>query len=573
MKKLMVILLLTLCFFNIENIKAIEQQELKVMVIEINPTIKRIDNHPKVSDYFGQDIEATINEIKEDLEYTSHNYLKVNIVDYEYLDEYPKYNKQIELVNGSKAYQLDEETYLTKAGYDGSPRGNWYTLINSDIYDLIEAYSFDYDYIINKYDLIEKRKNGDFDQVWLVTIDPPQTYETIMVGPNPFWINAPGYVAFCPNFMIANISISRRDANLHALGHGVEGTLTSVFGSDFDTYNAYANRGTYRKYVPSYSSYDKDVISINPNNYNNLNYWEKFMLGTYSNKENYASVGNIHFPFNGKNDYDYSTTDKVYTNWKEWLNYPNIKGDFQLDNNNAWLENAGNNELGVGENKDPDRLYTRFWFYLMPHIEGYTKDGYLNNWWKYFTSLDFVVEIEPFEKITYNVKKDEEVKIKYVLKYNSGLEETKEINPQYLNVSINGDSIKVIDNKIVATKTGDSKVTIYHDNKKIEFNVLVNDEENKEMFEDKNENKTEDKVEEKEEGTTEENKKYSCEIVGTDYYDKEGNLVTQKEYEKECSNNEINPSTGYAVPIGSLLILMGIGIGIIYTLKKNNYQI
>lgn len=480
--RLLNIIFIAIILLDVKCVFAMEKENLNVLIIEINPTIQRITNskfanngHPKVSEYFNQDLNAAINEVKKDLEETSHGYLKVKIVKHEYLNEYPKYKNQVKLSNGSYSYRLDEETYLQKAKYNGGIHGDWFDLQESGILKSIPEYSFDYDYIINKYNLIERKKKNEFDQVWLLTIDPAQTYETIMIGNNPFWINAPGYIADCPNFIMANFSISRRDANLHALGHGIEGIMTAAYSEKYVLYSAYENRGKYKYYSTSFSSYNYNDVDVDNYTYDNLNLWEKFTLGKYSNSNpsKYSSVGSVHYPFNGTADYDYSNKNKVLTNWREWLNYPNIKGEFVLDNNSAWLNNAGNNKLDSSQNKDPDRLYTRFWLYLMPHIEGYTEDGHYNNWWKYFKTLDFVTDIKPVTNQEITVKTDQVISIKYKLSYNSGKTVTKEIEPQYSNVRITGKSVEVSKNKLVAVKEGRSVVTIYHDNKSVTYTINV----------------------------------------------------------------------------------------------------
>ena len=71
------------------------------------------------------------------------------------------------------------------------------------------------------------------------------------------------------------------------------------------------------------------------------------------------------------------------------------------------------------ENQDPDRLYIRFWMYLFPHIKGYTEDGFLNNWWGYFTNLDYVIKIDAKNKnITGYIGK--EIELNYDVYYQSG---------------------------------------------------------------------------------------------------------------------------------------------------------
>ena len=465
----------------------LESQDLNVLVIEINPIINSIKNttlypnnngHPKVSEYFGQDEEKALNELIKDFEYTSHQYLNINVTR-EYLNEYPIYKSYVTLNDGTKAHQFDEETYLAASRIEGTDRGNWYNFIHSDQFQEASSnsYTFDYDYIIEKYDLINRRNNGEFDQVWLLTIDPTLTYETIMIGNNPYWINAPGYKADCQNFQMANISISRRDANLHALAHGVEGIMTAAFHDSYYVYGDYTGLGTYKYYKTSYSSYKKDSITISSfADYKALNLWEKFSLGTYSNTANYGSVGNVHFPYNGASDYDYSNTTKVYTNWRDWLNYPNIDGNFVLDNNNAWLTNAGNNLLGSGENKDPDRLYTRFWFYLMPHITGYTEDGYLNNWWKYYHSLDFITTIKENNSTNITTELGDFVFINCSLIYNSENTDTLSYIKEGNNIQISNENVLGFKNGYVYAKAvGKSDVTLNYDGQSLTYNVTVED--------------------------------------------------------------------------------------------------
>ena len=465
----------------------LESQDLNVLVIEINPIINSIKNttlypnnngHPKVSEYFGQDEEKALNELIEDFEYTSHQYLNINVTR-EYLNEYPTYKSYVTLNDGTKAHQFDEETYLAASRIEGTDRGNWYNFIHSDQFQEASSnsYTFDYDYIIEKYDLINRRNNGEFDQVWLLTIDPTLTYETIMIGNNPYWINAPGYKADCQNFQMANISISRRDANLHALAHGVEGIMTAAFHDSYYVYGDYTGLGTYKYYKTSYSSYKKDSITISSfADYKALNLWEKFSLGTYSNTANYGSIGNVHFPYNGASDYDYSNTTKVYTNWRDWLNYPNIDGNFVLDNNNAWLTNAGNNLLGSGENKDPDRLYTRFWFYLMPHITGYTEDGYLNNWWKYYHSLDFITTIKENNSTNITTKLGDFVFINCSLIYNSENTDTLSYIKEGNNIQMSNENVLGFKNGYADAKAvGKSDVTLNYDGQSLTYNVTVED--------------------------------------------------------------------------------------------------
>ena len=71
------------------------------------------------------------------------------------------------------------------------------------------------------------------------------------------------------------------------------------------------------------------------------------------------------------------------------------------------------------ENKDPDRLYLRFWLYLMPHIDGYTDEGFLNNWWDYYTNLDYATKIDATNK-NINGYIGKEIELNYNVYYRSG---------------------------------------------------------------------------------------------------------------------------------------------------------
>lgn len=459
--------------FNINNPEQ-SSQTLKVLVIEINPLLYTITNsslypnnngHPKVSEFFNQsyDEKAALDEVIKDINESSHNYLNVSIVKKEWLNEFPTYTSLVKLKNGTSAYRFDEETYLKYSKYDGSQKGNWYNLIETNIFSQVEPYSFDYEYLFDKFNLINRRNNNEFDQVWLLSIDPTQTFETNMVGNSPFWVNGDTYEKNCKNFLLFNISISRRDSNFHALGHGIEGIMNQLYGPS-----------TITSYTTPTGILQNGVNINTVNDYSSLNLWEKFSLSKYSNIGNYSSVGNVHFPFNAKNAYDYTNTDKVYSNWREWLNYPNINGIFTLENNKAWELNAGNDKLDSKQNKDPGRLYMRFWFYLMPHLTGYTEDGYLNNWWKYLYSLDYIKSINNNISTTINAYVGEYIPVNYTLIYNSGNSKLQTFVKQGNNIQIeNTDVLNFRDGYLYARNVGTSRVTIYYDGHSISYYVIV----------------------------------------------------------------------------------------------------
>ncbi len=459
-KKLITIILLLILIFPFNTFA---KEKLKVLVIEINPILKSVkntklyknnDGNPYVSEYFGFDKEKTLEELEYDLESMSHDYLNIEIVKKEYLDEFPTYTNDITLKSGNKAKRYDEETYIELAKSSSKKdKGDWYKFDQNKVNKPVD-YSFDYEYLIKKFNLIERKNNNEFDQVWLNIIDPSATYETIMVGNNPYWVNGTPIVKECDNFIIATVFISRRDANLHAISHSFENVMSMVFNGIHNDYD--------KKY------YDKTDIK-----YQELNLWEKFTLTDDKSQNNHAGVGNVHYPFNAKTVYDYTNKTSVYTNWETWLNYPNLELKFKKSNSNAWLKFEENLKLDSSQNKDPDRLYLRFWLYLFPHIDGYTEDGYYNNWWKYIKSLDYVESMKSNINKELEIEKNKEVKIDYTIFYKSKKEERVKTVEEGNNIHISGDAIKFEDGKLIGNEYGESELVIFRDGKKITYKITI----------------------------------------------------------------------------------------------------
>lgn len=488
------------------NDPSTEYQKLKVLIIEINPILNSItntelyssnDGHPKVSDLFNVSTQKAVDELISDFEDTSHGYIDVEIANWEFLNEFPTYTKPVELENGdiltqeiieedgTKRYRITEDKYLQYAHDEEKDEYSWWALYNNEVFGGNAAidksqFSFDYDYIVEKMDLINRRNNHEFDQVWLTSIDPSFSYETMMIGNAPFYINGACYVADCPNFIVGGASMNRRDGQFHAFGHGAEGVLTSAFSRWYTEGTDYTGKGRYRRYKIGYDHYKKDAINISDmETYNSLNWWEKFVLNDYTNSGTLNSVGNVHMPYNASKDYDYINYNMSNTNWREWLNFPNIEGVFENDNRVGWYTHEVNQPVLIDPNsdfasKDPDRIYMRFWFYLMPHYTGYTADGYLQNWWKYIYSLDFV------EKITINDQEEKQfevgdkIEIDYSLLYHSGNVNNSHEILEGNNIQVgNRDVLDFINGKLYAVGEGYSTIKINYDGKSIEYVVEV----------------------------------------------------------------------------------------------------
>ena len=450
-------------------------QTMNVLVIEIDPILYSITNkslypnnsgHPKVSEWFGFDINASISEVKKDIEDTSHGYIKVNLIR-EYLNEFPTYKNAITLLNGTSAYKFDEETYISMGKTSDPYHGNWFQMIYTDRFkaiDSVGAGNFNYDYLIQKFDLINRRNRKEFDQVWIFNTSPIGSYETMMVGSKPYWINGSPLTYNCDNFIIAGFETARRDSAFHSLGHFTENVMRNIFGQSKDIYA-------------------QNVYSINSKeDYNKLNLWEKYTLTSYNNSNSrYTSVGNTHFTFNSTYGYDYQNNTTVYSNYREWMNYPNVTGDsFESVNYNT-IYNSDINKSVINsstQNKEPDRLYQRFWFSLLPHITGYTADGYVNNWWKYIYSLDYVTSLST-NNIYINSEVGKPVYVNLTLNYYSGKRETLTTLEKGNNIQSNNPSVVEFKNGVLYAKSaGTAQIKVNYDGKSLVYALTVVDNTN-----------------------------------------------------------------------------------------------
>ena len=184
---------------------------------------------------------------------------------------------------------MREDKYLQYAWDTARGKYSWNKLLSNGIFGSNSgvnqsAYSFDYRYFIERLDLINRRNNKEFDQVWIISMDPSFSYETMMVGRNSYWVNGLPYYADCDNFIIGGASMSRRDAQLHANCHGIENILDGAFARGSVNIIGWGGEKVLKRYFITYDDYKENDIDISTEEaYNNLNYWEKFILQSYTN--------------------------------------------------------------------------------------------------------------------------------------------------------------------------------------------------------------------------------------------------------------------------------------------------
>ncbi|MDQ3682837.1 MAG: hypothetical protein M3352_07175, partial [Bacteroidota bacterium] len=95
-----------------------------------------------------------------------------------------------------------------------------------------------------------------------------------------------------------------------------------------------------------------------------------------------AHIGNIHFPPNGLQDYDWKNTAKVKTYADTWYSYPSL-----TPKTSRWVncEEWDCSHLG----------YMSWWYRHIPRYKDLNpKDGHLNNWWHYVVDYNAALKYE-----------------------------------------------------------------------------------------------------------------------------------------------------------------------------------
>lgn len=208
---------------------------------------------------------------------------------------------------------------------------------------------FNYNAMVDYYDLDTKRNNGQIHEVWVYSFPFSGMYESQLMGPGAFWYNSPplahpGLERLLP-VMGWNYERGVAEA-LHSYGHRVESAMWYLYGR-------------------------WDVFNPDPNPWELFTRIDKDLPGK-------AHVGNVHFPPNGQSDYDYANNRVVVSYADNWKRYPYLLNQTRSFNCGEW-------------NCD-QRDYMRWWLGHLPRYEG-VYEGVLNNWWHYVVDYEEAVEI------------------------------------------------------------------------------------------------------------------------------------------------------------------------------------
>ena len=366
------------------------RHHLKILVLEQNPLFA---DGTRLSDLLGMTdkIKPSVEELYDDIRFGSHGLVTCETVCWERIDAFPAHKVLFSLPSGP-SHSLDEETVrrLFEKGWYGWWSNEWFT---KEVCPEDAGFSFDYGLLLREHDLVERRRNGEFDLILLVNQDPIYCFEACMMGKNAYWINGDPIEADCPLTAILNVSVSRRDANFECFGHMMENVMMHVFTGGTDCFG--------------YREHEWDGVPLE-----DMNLWQRFILA----KRNYdgtTACGNVHFSPNSLTDYDWRNPEPLLSTWRDWRdNYPHLTGEAEPFDPSVYIP------LGMDCEKHACRLHHRWWFSCMPHATGVTrKGGYSNSWWDYFASLDYVEELRAEEDGT------------FVFRYRSGREEEYRPDP------------------------------------------------------------------------------------------------------------------------------------------------
>lgn len=453
----MVLVLMALTFLQPLTANAIEPTpipsgdiELNLIVAAIDPTLSSIDgrnysngqNTIKASQYLGFSLDKSVSMWIDNFEEISHNRVKINVVDTVIIDEFPKYISR---------NSLDNESFQKLFKKDDSGRGDWYSgITNPDYAQYDTCGELNYRYYIEQLDLVNRKNAGEFDMLFLIGIDPLSPYETCMVGKYPFWINGKELKRDCDNFVIITPTFSRQDGSIENIGHMAEFMLGYTYGQV-----GYARE------------------SIDGSDYSSLNDWQKYCLCEYmaTPETEIYGYGMVHFSPNSESDYDWSN-NKAVEYYKDFKNGEEVE---------TFTSKVYMKDSFFNYKNDPCISHHRWWFYNMPFEDGRDEEGYLNNWWRYIFTADYVAKLSPAEDYPnreIHLKAGEEAELNFVVEYHSKKTYATNVLESEACVIIPDTDVFSYENGIIcALKDGIEKVTVKIDGKSLDYTVVVEPEE------------------------------------------------------------------------------------------------
>lgn len=300
----------------------IETAHKNIYLLIYNPIMENLGNERMFDAMGWNDPQVLTTNVIADLNQDSNGYVNYTITHVNTLDQYPAF------VDG---FVYNDVTWLECWNNPTTCHTGW----------------SDYNAIIVDNQLCDLRNSGEIDEVWIWSAHYLGFYESRLAGPGGFWYNSPPVEnTTCQHLLpIMGLNPERTEAEaLHSYGHRSESALAEAYGGWKQDENGRKN-----------------------------NWYEYTLYGGNAPPNLTAGCGNIHFPPNGIQDYDYWNTDQVVSSCIDWLNYPNLTGQTESVDCNNW--------------DCSHRGYMNWWYSHLPNSSGVTS-GRLNNWWKYIVDYE-----------------------------------------------------------------------------------------------------------------------------------------------------------------------------------------
>jgi hypothetical protein len=320
----------------------IGQVTKKVLVLDFDPLINTVPLHTYKS---WSDPITLQNKYLTEVKDASNQYVNYQIVNTQVIRDYPV------KTGGFK---------FTQSAFLGCLTGAQQSYCN----DMI-----DYNKLLSDYHVCDQVNSGAIDELWLWGAPYFGYYESVMAGPNAFFLNGPVITGTACNKKLPIMGFNYDAGSvqmMHSLGHRIEYSMVKAFNSIDLAFG----------YAPNLS-----------------NLFERF--GVYNNLlSNKSACGTVHFTPNSTFAYDYRNNTSVSSNCDDWLNFPSTSG------RSANLTCFSWNPYGSGtctHDLNADTYYEKWWVSHIPHAVG-TLNGKFNNWWRYVMDYDDAVAKAPLEK-------------------------------------------------------------------------------------------------------------------------------------------------------------------------------
>jgi hypothetical protein len=339
---------------------------LKALLLVYDPTSGPVHGCKKLRQEFPNwpDVNEVIKGYAGDLTRASKGALCVDLVERHNLDELPRMvSPYFVAPDGGvliRGYQLDRDAFFLNVEH-------YYLFGDGKKVELIEQGGPDYPWILNdpRFEIVGKIDSQSINVVWILAPPFIGFLESVMAGPNAYYINGGPIdgVGSVRRFATLFTSTDRGVAEwLHGTGHMVEWVMSHESGG-----------------------------WVSPWEYNGVAHtdWERFTTTEFANyapggiheggfSPGYAQVGTVHFPPNAKSDYDYANATVVDSYADDWYNYPDFKGEKHSVNRETWNSFNG----------DYQRGYMNWWYEHLPSYSGEHGVAILNNWWRYAFDLN-----------------------------------------------------------------------------------------------------------------------------------------------------------------------------------------